>query len=715
MDVARRKILLFAAYSFYASLLCPCQGFAFATASHEVINERATQGSPLLNPYLTEVLGFIDGFRTPIENDRGVNKSIIGWISEGGAAEDRLLFNGWFGEKLGGVTRSLNHFHQPLRNPWAQAGLIRANPSSARWAQDPHQAPGRMASWFNARSTFLDALKATTEQQRDAQFAETFQTLGQVMHLVADLASVAHTRDDPHPFAYEFEGFVLKRPDVINGFIGFDASILQQPTGDSFATLPIARLWDTNTYNGTNPPAELDQQIGLAEFVNANFFSRDTVRLTAGADPELPLPAIDRLDPGPVAADPRTGKLGRYLSKNRDGVLVTHMVRVSLFSNYAPIVKVILDDRVYEDYAQHLLPRAIGYSAGILDYFFRGKIKIEAPDRYAYSLAKYESGNTGFFTKMRFKVSNVTEYPNTLEDTVGAGQMWAVVRYRKPLSRDLIENPWEDLSEPFYAVSDPNTATLSRTTPEEHIFDFSGSNRIPTNAADIFLTVVWQGKLGMEDGAVLVGGKDLLEPYPLDFGDGSDHDCYKQNLYHVADLNKYPPYSSSQTQRDIDGPGGQKDGIPDIFGPYFTNDQFIKAYDPSNPKAASPTVFDYKVSQHQVTVTEAQFSRFMLLQDKPVYNFSWLVNSFFDVPTQTTVVNPGLFDFALVGVFNDHVVDSAGNRIRRVSSSFRYRGISTFQMFMFVVGGMPRFGPCMSASFSIQEPFTRIEGELAPE
>ncbi len=696
-------------------LLYSPPSFPFATESHRTINELATSGSQILNAHLKDALGFAAGVDAKIKNTRGVQKSIVEWIGEGGVAEDRLLFSGRFGELLGGSTRSLNHFHQPLRAPWDQAGLIRANPSSARWAQDPHQAPGRMASWFNARSTFLDALKATTEQQRDAQFAETFQTLGQVMHLVADLASVAHTRDDPHPFAYEFEGFVLKRPDVINGFIGFDPSILQQPTGDSFATLPIARLWDTNTYNGTNPPADLDRQIGLAEFANANFFSRDTIRLTAGADPELPLPAVDRLDVGPTAPDPRTGKLGRYLSKNRDGVLIAHMVRVGVFANYSPKIRVLLDDRVYQDYAQYLLPRAIGYSAGILDYFFRGKIKIEAPDRYAYSLAKYETGNSGFFTKMRFKVSNVTEYPNTLEDTVGAGQMWAVVRYRKPLSKDLIEEPWDNLSDPFYAVSDPKTATLNRATPEEHTFDFSGSNRIPTNAADIFLTVVWQGKLGMEDDAVLVGGKDLLEPYPLDFGDGSDYDCYKQNLYHVADLNMYPPYSSSQTQRDIDGPGGQKDGIPDIFGPFFTNDQFIKAYDPAEPKAASPSLYDFKVSQHRVTMKDAQFSRFMLLQDKPVFNFSWLVNGFFDVPTQTSSSTPELFDFALFGVFNDHVVDSAGNRIRRVSSSFRYRQISTFQMFMFVVGGMPRFGPCMSASFSIQEPFTRIEGELAPE
>ena len=70
---------------------------------------------------------------------------------------------------------------------------------------------------------------------------------------------------------------------------------------------------------------------------------------------------------------------------------------------------------VYQDYAGYLLPRAVGYSAGILDYFFRGKIKIEAPGRFAYALATYQEGNAGSFTKMRFKISNDTDYPNTNE------------------------------------------------------------------------------------------------------------------------------------------------------------------------------------------------------------------------------------------------------------------------------------------------------------
>ena len=34
-----------------------------------------------------------------------------------------------------------------------------------------------------------------------------------------------------------------------------------------------------------------------------------------------------------------------------------------------------LDDKCHEDYQQKLIPRAVGYSAGLLDYFFRAHLR----------------------------------------------------------------------------------------------------------------------------------------------------------------------------------------------------------------------------------------------------------------------------------------------------------------------------------------------------
>ena len=708
-----RQILLVATLVTYAITVYPSLVFPFATSSHREINGAAVQGSQSLHPYLKDVLGFTSGLDTRIKNNRGVDQPIIDWIGDGGVAEDEL-YHGWLGDTFGGLTRSKRHFHQPLR-PWDQAGLWGSNESSVRWAQSPNQEVGRKASWFDGRDSYLNALLAPTQQDRDANFAETFQTIGQEMHLVADGGSVPHVRDDAHPLLYTFEGFVENNPYVITGSKAFDTSMLQESTGDSIATVPIARLWDTETYNGTNPPGDADTKIGIAEFTNANFFSRDTIIKTAYSNPELPLPAIDRLDPldplDPEAAptDPRTGKPAIYLSKNRDGVKITHMVRVSAWSRFVPFSFYFLDDRVYENYAKHLLPRAIGYAAGIPAYFFRGTIKIEAPDRFVYALADYEEGNTGSFTKMRFKVSNDTQYPNTSENTDGAGQMWAVVRYRVPLSGNLFENPRANLSEPIYAVSEPQSVDLSRT-PQEITFDFTGANTIPTNSADVFLWAVWQGKLGLEDGAVMVGAKDLFEPAPLTFGNATDYDCFQQTLYHVADLTAFPPYNfPTQTQRDV-----SQDGIQDIFGPFIDYDHFIKTYDLSKPLTASPSLFDFKVAQFQATKTNPQYSRFVLLQDQASYAFSWRIGSFIEVPSGYADMIPRFYNFSVDGLLNDFEL-KAGQTVRRVTPNFIYRGIPTFCFYLMVVEGYAKFNPCLSNSYSLPEPFIRLQGELAPE
>jgi hypothetical protein len=689
-------------------LISPVFVYAFDTKSHKNINELAAQVTPSLDNYLKNTLGLLLGMDTVLYNNWNMGMRVLDWITEGGAAEDQLWFRNLLGETLGGLFRSIRHFHQPLRT-WDQAGLKKSVSSSIYWAQDKDQWPGRKSSWFDGRNSYLTALLSPTDKQRQDYFSETFQTVGQLMHLVSDAASVPHVRDEIHIFSRNFETFIGENSDIIGGFFEFEKTILQQPTNDTLAPVPIAWLWDTNRYNGTNPPGDSEKEIGLAEFTNANFFSEGTISKMPFVNPELPLPAIDGLVLGRTEIDSRTGKTARYLSKVNDGVGVVHMVRVDSLYDSEASFDYALDDWVYQDYAAYLLPRAIGYSAGILDYFFRGKIKIEAPDRFVYALAKYEEGNAGAFTKMRFKVSNDTEYPNTDENSQGPGQMWAVVRYRKPVSGNLFENPYAGLTEPYYAVSSPQSVDLSRNS-QELLFDFI-ANPIPTNSADIFLWVVWQGKLGQEDGAIMVGGKDLLEPDPLTFGNASDYDCFGEILYHVADLKSYPPYNPPNfTQRDVTG-----DGYQDLFGAFTINNNYIKIHDPASPESASPTNFDFMAPELQAPANGPQYSRFVLLQDQPVYAFSWQIGQATDIPTGKIDNIPRNYDFAVYGNVNDLAIDSNGTLYRRVSGNMIYRGVPTFSIYIDVYQGINRFAPCVEASFVLPEPFTRVEGILGPE
>jgi hypothetical protein len=60
--------------------------------------------------------------------------------------------------------------------------------------------------------------------------------------------------------------------------------------------------------------------------------------------------------------------------------MVDHLAVPSALYNFLPDAlkdrKKGLDDRVFQDYAALLLPRAVGYSAALLDYFFRGSLTV---------------------------------------------------------------------------------------------------------------------------------------------------------------------------------------------------------------------------------------------------------------------------------------------------------------------------------------------------
>lgn len=367
-------------------LLIAAEAWVFDIDTHRRLNGRAADASKIDN-YLKQELGFGLGLKETF-SERQVRE----WIQRGGEAEDQFLGS----DVLGALLRSRHHFHNPLRG-WDQAGLnalslcppfILQGEASVRWAQEPNQGISGQAAWADARSAFKDGLTLSSKTERENALARTFQILGQQMHLISDMAVPAHTRNDPHcPRPEGFEAWAARNPTLIEVLLPSqpvvpDASIftIGVPIPDSIAKVPVARLWDTDQYIGSNPDISLVPTIGLSEYTNANFFSDDTVFKG------FPFPAktsmILRDQPEP---QPRTGQLRRYFKKFRDGDTVEHVAVPSALYKFLPDAlkdkKIGLDDRVFQDYAEKLLPRAVGYSAGLLDYFFRGKLDVDlVPD-----------------------------------------------------------------------------------------------------------------------------------------------------------------------------------------------------------------------------------------------------------------------------------------------------------------------------------------------
>jgi hypothetical protein len=277
-----------------------------------------------------------DGIKTPI---RGATESrrVEQWIQLGGAREDESTIF----EYLRGKARSFRHFHDPLL-AWDRSGLfypltipprITRFESSVRWAQrsdqDRESGHGNF-SWPSARQYLLTALTDPDPTRREQAFADTFRALGQVMHLIADASVPEHVRNDPHPMGtvqdkfgqvgnYEFwvQAQHLKsgtEPAFIRDYLSartdLDPELLQiaVPPTETIARVPIARLFDSDRYTGSNPDVTADSRIGIAEVANANFVSEDT------SYGEYPHPALANL-PKYVGTYSKVGEKRSYYQK----------------------------------------------------------------------------------------------------------------------------------------------------------------------------------------------------------------------------------------------------------------------------------------------------------------------------------------------------------------------------------------------------------------
>lgn len=446
---------------------------SFEVETHRELSQQAILSSTL-DDFLKTQLDFPAGIQTSLDGDEIIEHIAVGSIRE----DDGLRF--------------LNHFHNPLRT-WNHAGLLGSTlgASSVIWGQNP----GQGFAWQNARDEYFLGLTATTEDERERHLAKAFRALGQVIHLVQDAAQPAHTRNDPHPIFRGFEGYVdhvrLRDSALFNlwidSSIGFSQTILTS-SPNPLAPIPVARIIDTTDPDQASafPSAGTDQ--GIAEYTNANFLSEDTIFK------DFTFPRASSLGTALDGIEPVTGKPRRYFPKVADGETVNRFVAEgvwweTLISLASGDQGYILDRGVYEDYADLLLPRAIGYSAGLIDYFFRGRMAFY---RMFCDSPCYDADRRIF---QRFVVRELRN--TTQNEPTGDGLAVAVVPYRRG-------------NEVSYKLSAVRSLTLTEA-PQDVQFDFTG-DPIPfdiiegvKNPCCVFdVIVVFKGPLGLEEQAVMI-------------------------------------------------------------------------------------------------------------------------------------------------------------------------------------------------------------------
>ncbi|WP_306532629.1 hypothetical protein [Geobacter sp.] len=381
----------------FLMLIClPWQGVrAYEVGTHATITEHAfntalTKGN--LGRSLTDLgLSTTTVLQDPTSTI-GIPKQLpshsgepLDWIREGSRYED----DGW---------RPLNHFYDPVHFFHALcSGIIPIPgydiPSSSWGLAAPGTLPNQQWSYHDARKYFINGLTLSTKQERDSNLAKTFRALGQVMHLIQDKASPQHVRNDAH------------NPDVgVQLLASLTGCATSSPLYESF--IDLIHLSSSLIYDGYSPPNFQSPQDfwetggiygrGLAEFTNLNFVSEGTNfnQLQDGAtdgSPGLhPFPQLDlsmKSDEDIRSLLPfttYTGVVTFYRGIVSDNLnpsgaaenfrLTTHSIfdRDLLFRGYDPIFA--LNSFNYIDHARLLLPRAVGYSAGLLNYFFRASM-----------------------------------------------------------------------------------------------------------------------------------------------------------------------------------------------------------------------------------------------------------------------------------------------------------------------------------------------------
>jgi hypothetical protein len=592
------------------------QGMSLVEETHQVLNEHIARTSIngfSLNDYLISNLGLGAGVAEIVggvdADGKNISKRVFQWLGYGGFQEDRPGSITDYLPLVGQPTRSVNHFHNPLGGLWQYSGLNAeigplhyTGQSSILWAQNPNQDPGGKWSWYDARKYYYTALTgkdvdgnvvAPTKEDRDPYFAKTFRAIGQLMHLVHDASVPAHVRNQVH-ILFNYEKWVEKirneEERTFNNFIAnptsFDPSILNLIVLDPQAPIPIANIMDTDKYGGSNPDITAGTAIGIAEYTNANFFNERTIFSDNFAYPARSSVEVeDREIPDPRGIKPAV--MRPYYIKKRDGErgkdpeqgyrLATAGVLYKYITTYFPIYtylyKPALDGGVYSDYASLLLPRAVGYSAGLLGYFFRGNIAITLPDTGVY--AQTENRDEGF-KKVTLNAQNTSTTGEEMTD----GSIELVVKYRLALKDPFQSYPVPTTWEYSYIVVPElnNTRSIPRVNPIKLEFDLS-STPIPIHATDIYLQVVYKGKLGQEEGAVAVGFKDISEPTPIDIYNDMDRKCINGSWYVAGS----PEALALGNQFNFDA------------YPHHLRNIYLRFSSTNNPQGASSTDFNLHI------------------------------------------------------------------------------------------------------------------------
>jgi hypothetical protein len=442
----------------------------------------------------------------------------------------------------------------------------------------------------------------TKEAVRKAYWATTFRALGDILHLNQDMAQPQHTRNEPHSGAGPWlaQALVSGHTSIYEKYIdaratgatSFDIDgSTQSITGLTYTGYAIPTFNKYSDYWSTSPGAGSFSGLGLADYSNRGFFTAahnidDNTYTSPPNNPNssfyTPVPTTYPYGASSsVIVNFLQGGVTDTLTNSSSAIkLTTQSVLNSIGSGGAgPVYS--LNKFNYDDAASLLIPRATAYSAGLLNYFFRGRMQISLPGEGVYGIVDHAvnnlpDGQSGQgFAKIKLQIRNITPAITPpggaaqAQDMVG-GRLVAVAKYHRNLcyTPDLsgeynlngatAQSTCRDSEEKTLtstAVLDANNQPVTSVNlpagGAPQTFSFVFNPPIPMNMTDFYLQVVYRGPLGTENDAVAVATKDVAEPTFWSAYNSTDYlYCVNGTFYYKDSSGNIPPgqpgYGNSQ-------------------------------------------------------------------------------------------------------------------------------------------------------------------------
>lgn len=216
-----------------------------------------------------------------------------------------------------------------------------------------------------------------------------------------------------------------------------------------------------------------------------------------------------------------------------------------------------LNSTNYQAAAAQLLPRAAAFSIGMLNYFFRGRIEVTPPASGIYAALDHAATSAAGqgFTKLKLRLRNVTRDAvnpsgSVIHEEMSPGTLTAIAKYMPngcyqpdllgefdgstnfsgPITRTGCSLLDYFTGQEKIVKSQPRAAVgLERENAQE--FDFEFTEPIPVDAHDLYIQVVYEGKLGSETNAIAIGGTNISEATYLSVMNGSDYFAIDDQFY----------------------------------------------------------------------------------------------------------------------------------------------------------------------------------------